>query len=254
MKESNNWNANEYNKNADFVSKLAFPVIELLNPQKNEKILDLGCGEGSLAQEIQKYKTKVIGVDLSADMVAKAKDKGIESYIMSATHLNFEEEFDAVFSNAMLHWVKDAPLAITEVNKVLKKEGRFVAEFGGYGNILALRKAMSVVFKRHKEYGEFTDPWFFPTKEIYQELLEKNGFNVQQIELIKRPTPVADIKEWLNIFANGIMKNVPKNSKKSFKNEVEELLKPELYTQENGWVVDYVRVRFSAIKSSCLPK
>jgi len=249
MKESNDWNATKYNKSADFVSKLALPLVELLHPQKQEKILDLGCGEGSLALEIQKYGSRVIGVDLSADMINKAKFKGVEAYQMEATALAFSKEFDAVFSNAVLHWVKDAPLAIAQVEKVLKPKGRFVGEFGGVGNIQALREAIKRVFKRHKEYGEFDDPWFFPTTEEYTTLLQDRGFKVKQIELIVRPTSIGDIKEWLEIFANGIMQNIPRDAKESFKNEVEELLKEKLYTQKDGWIVDYVRLQFVAIKT-----
>jgi len=248
MREPNKWNADSYNKNADFVSNLALPVVELLKPQKDEKILDLGCGEGTLAQEIQKYKTKVIGVDLSADMVAKSKEKGIEAYQMAATDLAFEEQFDAVFSNAVLHWVIDAAQAIKEINRVLKSRGRFIAEFGGDGNIKALRDAMKSVFQKHPEYGEFHDPWFFPTTKEYRTLLEQNRFTVKQIELIKRPTPIDEIKEWLDIFANGIMQNIPQENKKNFKLEVEELLRSKLYSKKDGWVIDYVRIRFFAIK------
>ncbi len=123
MKESNDWNATKYNKHADYVSNLGMPVIDLLNPQKNEIILDLGCGEGTLALQIQKFNTKVVALDLSADMVEKTKAKGIEAYVMSATELEFKNEFDAVFSNAVLHWVKDSNTAITKIHTALKDKG-----------------------------------------------------------------------------------------------------------------------------------
>ena len=206
------------------------------------------CGEGSLAVCIQKYSTTVIGVDLSADMVEKSRRKGLEAYVISATDLAFHKEFDAVFSNAVLHWVKDASLVINQVAKVLKPNGRFVGEFGGAGNIQILCEAMESIFKRNSTYGAFNDPWFFPTTGEYKKLLEENGFLVQEIELIKRPTPIGDIKEWLDIFANGIMKDIPTESKESFKNEVEKLLRPKLYNQKDGWIADYVRIRFRAIK------
>ena len=103
MSNTNKWNADKYNKHADFVSNLAFPVIELLDPQANERILDLGCGDGTLAVEIEKFKSKVIAVDLSESMVEKTKEKGIQASVMSATELIFENEFDAIFSNAVLH-------------------------------------------------------------------------------------------------------------------------------------------------------
>ena len=250
MKESNQWNAKEYNKNADFVSKMALPVVELLAPKKDEKILDLGCGDGTLSLEIQKYGAEVIGVDLSADMVEKSQLKGVEASLMSATELTFSDAFDAVFSNAVLHWVDDASLAIANVNQALKINGRFVGEFGGYGNIESLQEAIQTVFERHREYGEFQNPWYLPKKEEYAKLLQEGGFCVQYIEIIKRPTPIGDIKEWLDIFANGIMQNVPTSKKESFKKEVESILKPKLFTPQDGWVLDYVRLRFKAQKES----
>jgi 2-isopropylmalate synthase len=174
MKETNNWNADKYNKHADFVSNLATPVVDLLNPIENEKILDLGCGDGTLAVEIEKFNTKVIAVDLSQSMVEKTKEKNIEAYVMSATDLNFNNEFDAIFSNAVLHWVKDSKIAINKINTSLKDNGRFIAEFGGYGNIKFLTEAMQKVFDKHKEYGEFNNPWYFPKDTDYKKLLKDN--------------------------------------------------------------------------------
>jgi len=248
MKETNNWNADKYNKHADFVSNLATPVVDLLNPIENEKILDLGCGDGTLAVEIEKLNTKVIAVDLSQSMVDKTKEKNIEAYVMSATELNFNNEFDAVFSNAVLHWVKDSKIAINKINNSLKNNGRFIAEFGGYGNIKYLTDAMQKVFAKHKEYGEFNNPWYFPKDTDYKKLLEDNGFKVEYIELIPRPTSIDDISNWLDIFANGIVSHLTSEQQLNFKQEVREILKPKIYTEKNGWVADYVRLRFKAIK------
>jgi 2-isopropylmalate synthase len=248
MKETNNWNADKYNKHADFVSNLATPVVDLLNPIENEKILDLGCGDGTLAVEIEKFNTKVIAVDLSQSMVEKTKEKNIEAYVMSATDLNFNNEFDAIFSNAVLHWVKDSKIAINKINTSLKDNGRFIAEFGGYGNIKFLTDAMQKVFDKHKEYGEFNNPWYFPKDTDYKKLLEGNGFKVEYIELIPRPTLINDISNWLDIFANGIVSHLTNEQQLNFKQEVREILKPKIYTEKNGWVADYVRLRFKAIK------
>lgn len=248
MKESNDWNATKYNKHADYVSNLGMPVIDLLDPQKNERILDLGCGEGTLASKIQKFDTEVIALDLSADMVEKTKAKGIEAYVMSATELKFKNEFDAVFSNAVLHWVKERNTAISKIHTALKNGGRFIAEFGGYENIKYLTDAMQEVFNNNPEYGRFNNPWYFPKDTEYKKLLESNGFKVEYIEIIPRPTQIDDILNWLTVFANGIVSHLSKEQQKNFKNEVREILKPKIYTEENGWVADYVRLRLKAIK------
>ena len=248
MKETNDWNATTYNKYADFVSALGLPVVELLDPKKNEKILDLGCGDGTLAVEIEKSGASVIAVDLSEDMVEKAKEKGIETYVMSATQLAFEDEFDAVFSNAVLHWVRDSEEAVKNIHKVLKKGGRFVAEFGGHGNVHHIVEAMRKVFSNHPTYGSFDDIWFFPKPEEYAEILNKYGFEVEYIELIPRPTPIDDVAHWLAIFTNGITAHMNEEQKLQFRDEVREILKDKIYSKEEGWVADYVRLRVKAVK------
>ncbi len=248
MKESNTWDAENYNKHAGFVSNLAMPVIDLLAPQENEKILDLGCGDGTLAVEIKKFNTKVIALDLSADMVEKTRAKGIEAYKMSATQLTFQNEFDAVFSNAVLHWIKDSETAINKIHSALKNNGRFIAEFGGYENIKYLTDAMQEVFNNHFEYGKFNNPWYFPKDTDYKKLLESNGLKVEYIELIPRPTQIDDISNWLTIFANGIVSHLTNEQQVQFKKEVREILKPKIYSEKDGWIADYVRLRVKAIK------
>lgn len=249
MNNINEWNADKYNKHADFVSNLAFPVIELLNPKENEKILDLGCGDGTLAVEIEKFNAQVIAVDLSESMVAKTQEKGIQASVMSATELTFKNEFDAVFSNAVLHWVKDADKSIKNISNALKSKGRLIAEFGGYGNIKFLTDAMQKVFNEHKEFGTFNNPWNFPKDTDYKQLLEENKFNVEYIELIPRPTKIDDISNWLDIFANGIISHLTQEQQSVFKQEVREILKPKIYSEKDGWVADYVRLRLKAYKT-----
>jgi len=246
LSNTNQWNADKYNKHTNFV--LAQPVIELLNPQEDEKILDLGCGDGTLAIKIEKSNAKVIAVDLSQNMVKKTKKRGIEAYLMDATELNFKNEFDAVFSNLVLHWVKDSQMAIKKVHNSLKNNGRFVAEFGGYGDIQQPLYAMQKVFEDNKEYGKFNNPWYFPKDTDYKQILEKNGFKVKYIELISRATKIDDISNWLDMFANGIISHLTNEQQLNFKQEVSRILKPMIYTEENGWVINHVRLRFKATK------
>ncbi len=245
----NIWNADRYAQGASFVSNLALSLIDILDAKKDEKILDLGCGEGTLAKEIQNQGASVIGVDLSENMVIKAKENGIEAFVMGVTNLQFEDKtFDKVFSNAVLHWVKDLDKSAKEIARILKKNGKFVAEFGGYGNIKFLCEAMDEVFFEYKDFGEFNNPWNFVSVEEYRNILINNGFEIKSIELIPRPTKINDIKEWLDIFANGITINLNKEQKIIFKNEVEKILRKKIYDQENGWIADYVRLRVEASK------
>ena len=248
MQETNNWNPDEYKKHTSFVSELALPVVDLLDPKVGESVLDLGCGDGTLALEIERRGANVLGVDLSVEMVQAAKENGIEAMVTSVTALPFTEEFDAIFSNAMLHWVKQSDLAIENIAKALKCGGRFVAEFGGEGNAHHLVKAMELAFQKHPEFGEFVNPWYFPSPAEYKTKLENNGFKVEYIELILRPTPMEDIGKWLEIFANGVTAHLSKEQFKLFKDECKAYLKEHIYTQKDGWIIDYVRLRIKAIK------
>jgi len=246
--EINHWNPDKYNKHTGFVSKLALPVVDLLDPKQGEKILDAGCGEGTLAVEIAKRGADVIGIDLSAEMIEQTKIKGIEAYVCSVTDIPYKEEFDALFSNATLHWVKDAKGAIQSIARSLKNGGRFVAEFGGDGNVKHIVNAIEKVFAHHPEFGVFENSWYFPTPQTYRVLLESEGFHVEYIELIPRPTPMEDVVHWLEIFANGITMHLSKEQFEIFKTECREILKEKIYRKDNVWVIDYVWLRVKAVK------
>ncbi len=185
---------------------------------------------------------------MSAEMVEACKAKEIEAYVTSVTTLPYANEFDAVFSNATLHWVKDAKSAVENIAKSLKNGGRFVAEFGGVGNMHHLVVAMQQVFDNHPEFGAFENPWYFPSPKEYQALLESAGFEVKYIKLIPRPTPMDSITKWIDIFANGICKNLTPSQFETFKQEVEEVCKDILLDKDkNIWMLDYVRLRVKAI-------
>jgi len=246
--ETNHWNPENYNKHTSFVSALAMPVVDLLDPKEGEHILDIGCGDGTLAIEIERRGAKVVGVDMSAEMIEVCKSRGIEAYVGSVTALEYTDAFDAVFSNAMLHWVKDAKGAVQNIAKVLKVGGRFVCEFGAEGNAYHLVSAMEEVFTNHPEFGDFNNPWYFPSVETYTELLESEGFNVEYIEIIPRPTPMDDISNWLDIFANGVTSHLSVTQYEVFKKETTNILKSKIYTEEEGWMLDYKRLRVKAIK------
>ncbi len=248
MNETNKWNPTSYNKHTAFVSQLALPVVDLLDPQKGEKILDIGCGEGTLAVEIERSGAKVIGVDMSAEMIEQCQAKGIEAYVGSVTNLPYEEAFDSVFSNATLHWVKDAQTAIQNMAKALKPNGRFVCEFGAKGNVHSVVSAMEKVFEKHPEFGAFENPWYFPSMEEYRTLLESEGFSIEYIEIIPRPTPMDDIVNWLDIFANGVTKHLSKKQFETFKEECRAILKESIYSEEQGWMLDYKRLRVRVVK------
>jgi 2-isopropylmalate synthase len=245
---SQQWNANQYIDHAAFVAEHGLPVLALLHPQPGEHILDLGCGDGALTLELAKIGVSVLGVDASPSMIDAVRKRGLKGQVMNGEQLTFSTEFDAVFSNAVLHWMKAADAVLSGVFNALKPNGRFVGEFGGAGNIGALVQAMHIVFDNHPDYGEFHNPWYFPGPAEYRRKLEAHGFEVTMIELIPRPTPLSSgIVEWLNIFTDGITQQLNPTQKAVFLREVEAQVKPVLFV-DGQWCADYVRLRFNAVK------
>lgn len=243
------WKAEEYSSHASFVSELGSPVVELLNPQPGETILDLGCGDGTLASKMDEDGAVVIGIDSSDSMVRSAQSKGIQAYVQSGEKLSFANKFDAVFSNAALHWMRDYNSVLEGVYKALKSSGRFVGEFGGKGNIAYLREAMREVYQAER-FGTYSDPWFFPSPEQYASALSSAEFSVEYIELIPRPTPLTTgVVEWLRIFADHLLGELSPDEAQRFLVKVEEKVRPQLYSSSQGWVADYVRIRFAAQKA-----
>jgi trans-aconitate methyltransferase len=243
------WNSSRYAENARFVSDLGQAVLDLLNPRPGERILDLGCGDGALTEKIATGGAQVVGVDASSDMVTAAKRRGIDARVMDAYSLNFCSEFDAVFSNAAMHWMKRDPDAVVlGVRRALKPSGRFAAEMGGHGCVAAITVALCATLER---YGIANPasliPWYFPTPEDYRKRLERAGFEVEYIALIPRPTPLpTGMRRWLETFVIPFTKSVAEERRAAFLDEVTERLRPVLCDDKRRWTADYIRLRFLA--------
>jgi trans-aconitate methyltransferase len=241
------WNPQQYAKNGRFVSDLAMPVVELLAPKPGERILDLGCGDGVLSQQLLSLGCNVVGVDSSPEMVAAAQALGVAAQVMDGQALQFNEEFDAVFSNAALHWMKKPVEVIAGVWNALKPGGRFVGEFGGHGNIASITAATESALSL-RGVAVIT-PWFFPRPEHYRQLLEARGFIVAKLILLSRPTALpGDVSGWLETFAKPFISALSLAERAGFLAELVEALRPVLVDAEGHWLADYVRLRFSALK------
>jgi trans-aconitate methyltransferase len=241
----NRWTSDTYRSNAAYVPALGAAVFELLNPQPGERILDLGCGEGSLTEKIAAAGATVVGVDASAEMIAAATARGLDARLIDAERLPFEREFDAVFSNAALHWVRDHDAMLAGVHRSLRRGGRFVAEFGGHGNIAAIQVAIRSVLAHH---GWDTNIHrYYATPVEYSTRLQAHGFAVRQIDLIPRPTPLpTGMRGWLETFERATLDDMPPNQRESFLQEVEDLLREEVCDSHGNWTAHYVRLRFLA--------
>jgi len=242
------WNSSRYAENARFVSDLGQPLLELLNPKPGERVLDLGCGDGALTAKIAESGARVCAVDASSDMVAAAQSRGLNAEVMDAYKLSFHSEFDAVFSNATLHWMKRDPDAVIEgVRRALKLGGRLCAEMGGHGNVAGITVALCASLERYVANPASLIPWFFPTAHEYSQRLERAGFRIEFIALIPRPTALpTGMRGWLETFAIPLTKSVPEAKRGAFLDEVTERLRPVLCDESGKWTADYVRLRFLA--------
>jgi len=242
----NRWISETYRENAAYVSALGAAVVALLDPRPGERILDVGCGEGSLTEKIMAAGAAVVGIDASPEMIAGAAARGLDARLINAEQLPFEQEFDAVFSNAALHWVRDHDAMLAGVHRALKPGGRFVAEFGGHGNIAAIQIAIRAVLSRRG--WETNIRRYYATEAEYTARLVRHGFSVTQIALIPRPTPLpTGIRGWLETFERATIDTIPEGERRSFVQEVEELLRPEICDSNGQWTAHYIRLRFKAM-------
>ncbi len=243
------WDPEGYQNNAGFVSTLGEPLIDLLQPAVGERVLDLGCGDGTLSAKLVATGVEVIGVDSSPPQVAAARARGLEALVEDARRLGFNCEFDAVFSNAALHWVRDPAAVADGVFAALKPGGRFVGELGGKGNVALICRALLDVLAQRGIDGEAVFPWYFPGVDDYTAVLSGAGFRVAHMELFERPTPLpTGMRGWLETMAGPFLAAVAETDREAFLDEVVEALGPDLCDGDGSWTADYVRLRFAAFR------
>jgi trans-aconitate 2-methyltransferase len=246
---SSAWDAARYQDQHSFVWRYGANLLELLDPQPGERILDIGCGTGQLTEEIARRGALVTGIDYSAEMLADARKNfpALKFVLADASSFHFPEPFDAVFSNAALHWVKDADGSVESIAAALRPGGRFVAEFGGHGNIAIVQAAL------RKVLGPSADdqsPWNFPSIGDYAPLLEHHGLEVRNASLFDRPTPLEGengLDHWLRMFGQTYLRPLSPECATDVVRQLVEELRPALY--RNGiWTVDYRRIRVVALR------
>jgi len=241
------WQAKTYQQHTGFVPVLGAPVLDLLAPKTGERILDLGCGDGALTEQLKAAGVDVLGVDASSSMIEAARERGLDVRVQDAQQLDFHEAFDAVFSNAALHWMLDPDAVIAGVHHALKPGGRFVAEFGGHGNVAAITTAILAVLDRRGIDGTAISPWYFPSVDAYGARLANHGFEVVSIDLIPRPTSLpTDMEGWLQTMAGAFFAVLEPEDRPAALAETIRLLAPCLRDERGGWTADYVRLRFHA--------
>lgn len=254
MSNFTTWDPRSYNQQHGFVANYGLEVIKLLAPQPQERILDLGCGTGPLTAEISQHCAKVVGIDNAASMIEAARQSypEIEFVVADAQNFSFEIPFDAVFSNAALHWLHNPKAAIDCVWNVLKPGGRFVAEMGGYGNVQTILSSIVQAAAKCGVNAAFSElANYFPKLSQYTTLLEERGMRVMQAFHFDRPTPLeegdAGLRNWIKMFRRQVLDGMSADKQEQFLTCVEDIARPDLF-HDGRWFADYRRLRFYAVK------
>jgi SAM-dependent methyltransferase len=247
------WSPTDYAKNAAFVPALGDAVLQLLAPQPGELILDVGCGDGALTQRIAAAGARVIGLDSSPEMVEAARARGVDAFVADAEAMDLERfgQFDAVFSNAALHWMLDPDAVANGIFRALREGGRFVGEMGGEGNLATLRHALREILSEHGYLMPEQDPAWYASVDSFTRLYCVAGFSEVRAELIPRPTPLpGGVADWVRTFRAGVMDvaMVPEWERDSIAAAVEDRVAPALRQADGSFCADYVRLRFSMKK------
>ncbi|MFC5971343.1 class I SAM-dependent methyltransferase [Halomarina salina] len=245
----NEWDADAYDDGHSFVFEYGERVVDLLEPDEGERILDLGCGTGHLTARIAESGATVVGLDAAEPMVAEARERypDCEFVHADARSFSFDRPFDAVFSNAALHWIHDQDAVLDSVTDALRPGGRFVAELGGAGNVAAI---VGAVREEAAARGYDVDsPWYFPSVGEYATRLESHGLETRYARLFDRPTDLDDgadgLANWLEMFGDGLLSAVPEGERSAVVAGVEARLRDDLF-REGTWVADYRRLRVVA--------
>lgn len=248
------WNADLYDDKHGFVSQFGTSVLELLDAKQGESVLDIGCGTGDLTKLIHDLGAEVMGTDYSPEMIAQARFKypDVRFEVADAATFEVEYPFDAVFSNAALHWIHNSAGVIRSVYEALKPGGRFVAEMGGKGNVAKLRAAVKQVLQKHGYTTQAeTQIWYFPSLGEYTNLLERGGFRVTYAAHFDRKTPLQDgdqgVAKWIKMFGSQYFTGIPEAVHQQLLEEITSLLEPA-YNEKGQWYADYKRLRFTAVK------
>ncbi|GAB4136770.1 MAG: class I SAM-dependent methyltransferase [Sphingomonadales bacterium] len=245
------WDAACYAHHARFVADLGAAAADWLAPKPGERILDLGCGDGALTEKLAQSGASVIGVDADADMILAAQARGLDARQMDGMALAFDGEFDAVFTNAALHWMPRPADVAAGVWRALKPGGRYVGEFGGFGNIAALRAGIRAVLLRRGYPVPARETQYYPTAAAFTAVLEAAGFVDAEAVIVPRPTPLpTGMAGWLGTFRIGFLDHVGVGpaERDAVIAEICDFLRPLLADDEGHWIADYVRLRFRAAK------
>ena len=241
------WDPERYARHAGFVPELGQGALELLAPRPGEWILDLGCGDGVLTRKIADAGARVVGADMSLAQLRASRAAGLVVFVARGEALALLRRFDAVFSNAALHWMKRPDEVLGCVRDALRPGGRFVAELGAHGNVESVRAELHAALARRGIDPAGFDPWYFPAADEYAARLRAHSFEIEELRAFSRPTPLpGELREWLLTFAQPFLAALAIGEREPLLVELRERLRERLQRADGTWVLDYVRLRFRA--------
>lgn len=248
---ASHWDPQAYAANAAFVPAMGLPVVALFGPGAGERILDVGCGDGVLTAAIAATGAEVVGVDASPAMIAAARERGLDARVMSGEALDFDREFDAAFSNAALHWMRDAGAVAHGVACALRPGGRFVGEMGGAGNVATIWDGIDAELAARGLSLPASELHWYPSVADFTAVYADAGFTDISAELIERPTPLpSGVKGWIKTFMTGPFNaaGIDASTQRVIAEAIDARLADRLRGPDGGWVADYVRLRFTMRK------
>lgn len=246
--------ATGYDSSFKYVSEFGAELLQLLRPQENERVLDIGCGTGDLTKMIADSGADVMGIDNSAAMIAQARCKFPDITFVEANAVTYQTKtpFDAVFSNATIHWIKESDKLLVNILNLLRPDGRFIAEFGARNNVRLITDGIIKALQNSGYPFEVKNfPWFFPELYQYVSMMENAGLTVVYASYFDRPTKLAGaagLRNWIKMFAGSFFQGIPESEHEEILCNIEDSLKKDLF-RDGFWNIDYKRLRVKGIKT-----
>jgi trans-aconitate methyltransferase len=240
------WDSGLYDNKHDFVAEYGRGLLEYVPQNSAQRILDIGCGTGTLTAQLAERCAYVLGIDSSPEMIEKARGQfpHIDFQVVDALALPYDHEWDVAFSNAVFHWILDHDRLLDKIQRSLKPSGILVCEFGAQGNIETIERGFSAAFN---EFGHtYRSKFNFPSVEAFSALLRKHGFLIDKVYDFDRPTPLKDgeqgLNNWARQFFAAELEMLTDEEGDELLHRLQSSVKDKLWNGQ-GWTADYRRLR-----------